>query len=115
MKITKVIASVTTAAMVASASIVGCASEIPFPTAVTASAATVSDISFTGYENYTIMPNETTKITVWFKGQGIASIGGTYTNSDYSVRLSNVEWNPYPEWCAAFWKSMLLTVRKIAV
>lgn len=102
MKITKVIASVTTAAMVASASIVGGASEIPFPTAVTASAATVSDISFTGYENYTIMPNETTKITVWFKGQGIAGIGGTYTNSDYSVRLSNVEWNPYPEWCAAF-------------
>ena len=101
MKITKVIASVAAAVMVASASIAGGVNEIPFSAAATASAATVYDISFKGNDIYTVAPNETTTISLQFKGQGIARVGGTYTNSDYSVRFSNVEWNPYPEWCTA--------------
>lgn len=101
MKITKAISSVTTAAMVAFASIGIGSTGIPFSVDLTASAATVSDISFTGYENYTINSNETVTIPIGFKGQGIARIGGTYTNSDYSVSLSKIEWKQYPEWCLA--------------
>lgn len=103
MKLKKIIAPIATAAIVAFGSVTGGSANFPFSTDTTASAATVLDLDITmsGYENYNVTPDEPATISIIFKGEGIARIGGSYSNSSHSAYFSKIEWRAYPDWCLA--------------
>lgn len=101
MKLKKIIAPIATAAVIAFGSIAGDSTALPISTVISASATTVSDISLSGYDTVFVNANQNATISISFRGNGIARIGGSYSNSSHSAYFSNIKWEAYPDWCMA--------------